>query len=104
MTKTLHINVTDKVATYRERDGVIVCGNNDYVIEFTFDDEWDGYNSKTARFIWNNNREDVTFTGTTCPVPVIENATECVIGVYVEGVCSTTSVVVDCLKSIRCGS
>ena len=32
--KTLHISILDKVATYRQRDGEIVCGNSDYQIEF----------------------------------------------------------------------
>ena len=41
--KTLRINVKDKIATYLQRDGVIVCGNKGYTIAFTFDEEWDEY-------------------------------------------------------------
>ena len=36
----LNINVVNKVATYQQRNGDIVCGNSDYTIKFTFDAEW----------------------------------------------------------------
>ena len=52
--KILHISVLDKKATYLNRDGDIVCGNSDYVIEFAFDAEWDAHEEKIARFIWND--------------------------------------------------
>lgn len=102
MAKTLHITVKDKVATYRERDGFIVCGNSDYVIEFTLDSEWDGYNTKTARFIYNGSYEDVVFTGNTVEVPIVRNTDTVAVGVFSGDLKTTTSAIIGCYKSILC--
>jgi hypothetical protein len=84
----LHIRVEGKTATYAQRDGAIVCGNSDYQIYFTFDDDWAGYANKTARFIWGGRYFDVDFeyTGNTVaiPVPVIDDANDVIVGLYVE--------------------
>lgn len=100
--KTLHIAVVDKIATYQQRDGEIVCGNNDYVIEFAFDSEWDGYTEKVARFIINDHYENVNFTGNTCPVPIITNTTIISVGVYAGNLSTTTPAFIKCKKSILC--
>ena len=102
--KTLRINVKDKIATYFQRDGVIVCGNKDYTIAFTFDEEWDEYTTKTARFVWNGKYYDKEFTGDECPVPVINDATEVTVGVYAGDLKTTTPAEIPCLISILCGN
>ena len=102
--RILHISVLDKKATYLSRDGDIVCGNSDYVIEFAFDAEWDAHEEKVARFIWNGHYKDVTFTGTTCPVPIITNAAEVEVGVYAGELSTTTPAIISCQKSILCHS
>lgn len=101
--KKLHITVKDKIATYKKRDGVIVCGNSDYQIVFTFDEEWNSKTTKTARFVWNGEHHDFTFTGTTCTVPVISDATSVAVGVYADEL-STTPTIIPCKRSILCGS
>jgi hypothetical protein len=108
--KTLHVIVSNRRATYPPRDGCIVCGNADYEIEFAFDEEWDAYETKTARFIWNGKYVDKPFTGTVCPVPVLKNTTTLEVGVFVEKLGSTaperlltsTTAIINCKKSIRC--
>ena len=102
--RVLHISVLDKKATYQNRDGDIVCGNSDYVIEFAFDAEWAAHNEKIARFIWNGAYKDVTFTGTTCPVPIITGASEVEVGVYAGELRTTTPAIIGCQKSILCQS
>lgn len=102
--RPLHINVLDKKATYVSRDGDIVCGNSDYVIEFAFDAEWAAHDEKIARFIWDGHYKDVTFTGTTCPVPIITNTTVVEIGVYAGELSTTTPAMIGCQKSILCTS
>jgi hypothetical protein len=67
--KNLRITVVDKIATYQKRDGFIVCGNSDYQLVFTFDEEWDAFPEKKARFDYSGMSTDVPFTGNTCPVP-----------------------------------
>lgn len=106
--KTLHISVSDKIATYCQRDGDIVCGNSDYQIEFAFDSEWESYSNKTARFVvyrsGNNKRayEDVDFTGTICPVPIFTNVQRVEVGVYAGELCTTTPAAIACKLSILC--
>ena len=100
--KTLNVNVSDKVATYRQRDGVIVCGNSDYQIKFVFDSDWDDNPQKTARFIWNGQYVDVDFEGDVCLVPIIHNTTSVSIGVYSGELSTTTPAVIECKKSILC--
>ena len=100
----LHIVVNNKIATYQKRDGEIVCGNNDYQIVFTFDDEWNAHATKTARFIWNGSYTDVVFTGTVCPVPIISNAKVCEVGVYAGNLATTTPAEIRCVKSILCSN
>lgn len=102
--KTLHVIISNKVATYLQRDGYIVCGNSDNQIEFTFDAEWDAYERKTARFIWNGKCKDVEFEGTLCPVPIVANTEELKVGVYVENLSTTTSAVIPCRLSVLCHS
>ena len=98
----LHIDVVNKIATYRKRDGYIVCGNSGYQIQFAFDSEWNAYSKKTARFIWNGEYTDVDFTGNTCAVPVLHNITELTVGVYAGDLSTTTPAVIDCYRSILC--
>ena len=100
--KTIHINVFDKVATSRQRDGMIVCGNGNYQVQFTFDNEWDAHDQKTARFIWNGQYIDVPFTGEVCQVPVISNTLSVSVGVYTEDLSTTTPAIIECKKSILC--
>ena len=81
----------------------IVCGNTDYQIAFTFDSEWDAYETKTARFIWNGQYADVVFTGNVCDVPKITNATLCMVGVFAGDLHTTTPAYIKCDRSILCG-
>lgn len=101
--KTLHVIITNKIAEYVRRDGDIVCGNSDYEIEFSFDSEWDAYESKVARFIWGGKFYDVAFTGNICEVPIIRNTETLSVGVYAGDLSTTTSAIIGCKRSILCG-
>lgn len=103
MKKTLHIAVADTRATYQKRDGNIVCGNKEkYQIAFTFDSEWDAYETKTARFTWRGQVQDVIFTGDTCDVPSIYGTDRVLVGVYAGDLITTTPAVIECELSILC--
>lgn len=68
----IKINVKNKVAA-RQDDVPIVCGNSDYVIQFTFDADWEPYETKTARFVTDTGYTDVVFSGnlrTTTPAVI----------------------------------
>ena len=101
--KILHIDVRGKIATYRSRDGEIVCGNTDYKVQFSLDEEWEGL-EKTARFIWNGQYFDTPLLDDdSCVVPVISNAEAVVVGLYAENLHTTTSAIIYCKRSILCG-
>lgn len=107
---TKHITVTNRVATYTQRDGNIICNNSGYKIVFSFDSEWNDKPTKYARFIWNGMYNDVKLTGNECSVPIIQGAERVQVGV-----CSgdpvhltendfwtTTPAVIPCKGSVLC--
>lgn len=100
--KILHITVNDKIATYSQREGYIVCGNSDYMIEFTFDAEWEEHLFKTARFITPLGVQDVLFEGNAVEVPVLRDTFLVTVGVYAGDLQTTTPANIPCRKSILC--
>ena len=99
----IHINVKNKVATCSLRDPIVVCNNTDYTVKFTFDSEWDGVTSKVARFIWNGKYSDVNIVDNECVMPIVNNTTECTIGVYGGDVSTSTPAKIPCRLSVLCG-
>lgn len=99
--RDLHISVDDKIATYVNRDGKIVCGNSDYQLVIIFDKDWDKITTRTARFIWNGQYKDVTFTGDKVPVPTLSNTKQLTVGIYADNIC-TTAVTIPCVLSVLC--
>lgn len=99
------IDVVEKVARVIGTP-IIVCGNSDYTVRFTFDSEWLDKVSKTARFVWVKNGEthfeEVVFTGSTAKVPLLSGITCVQIGVYAGDLQTTTPARVPCMQSILC--
>lgn len=108
--KPIEITINNKIATVTTENAVIVCGNGDYIINFTFSEEWSEAEKKTARFIFGNNYYiDVNFTGNSCAAPIIFNTREALIGVYAGDpetaeLKTSTPARVDCSKGVQCGS
>lgn len=103
----IKIDITNKVAS-QIGTAVIVCGNDDYKITFTFDNEWGAYQEKTARFRFINaegKKEyiDVLFSGSTCAVPILSNIDTVSVGVYAGDLQTTTGADIKCQRSILCG-
>lgn len=103
----IKINIVDKYAM-TEGAPVIVCGNDGYFVQFTFDEEWDGLDVKTARFVYVREgaikHTDVVFTGDTVPVPVLANTKEVRVGVFAGDLRTSTPARIPCARSIRCGT
>lgn len=101
----IKINITGKTATAPDNP-IIVCGNSDYTILFSFDSEWDGQEVKTARFNYEkdgkNEHQETVFTGNECSVPVLTGIKNVEIGVYAGDLLSTTPCTVKCRESILC--
>ncbi len=85
------IKIKNKIA-YNPKEE-IVCGNNDYQIKFEFDEEWNAYPQKTARFKYNGTSKDVPFSGDTVQVPKIIKAQELLAGVFTEDLASTDAAI-----------
>lgn len=100
----IEIKVAEKVARLKDKTAVGVCGNSDYVIRFSFDAEWDAYETKTARFKWNGTYMDVVFTGNECAMPIIYNSHMVEIGVYADSLHTTTAANLFMKKSVLCDS
>ena len=103
--KNLLIEVRDKIATYKGEEE-IVCGNSDYTITFSLDEEWADKDLKTARFVWKENgavkyKEEV-FSGDTVNVPVFYNISFVYVGLYAGDLVTTTPARIGCKKSISC--
>lgn len=82
----------------------LVCGNSDYVIEFTFDEEWSEYQTKTARFIFDDRSyTDVVFDGNQCRVPILKDTHDVIVGVYAGNLRTTTPAYLHAQRSILCG-
>ena len=104
-----HIDVIDKIATYDNAQGGIVCNNGNYELEFTFDEEWNAYENKRVRFtVYHGGiykHIDVEFSGNICPVPPLSNVRNVDVGVFVDGAISTTTnATIECYKSALCGT
>lgn len=100
----ISISVRDKIAR-RINDQVYVCGNNDFVIDFDFDAQWNQHEYKTARFISDDGTYvDQVFSGSQCPVPVLSDTHSFKVGVFAGNLHTTTSAYVPAKKSILCAS
>lgn len=98
---TIKVRVSGKIAENLTPEVKIVCGNEDYQVEFDFDEPWQGTNFKTGLFIYNGKLVAQPFDGAVCPMPIIENTTLLAIGVKTSDgeLYTTTPAYADCLKS-----
>lgn len=101
--KTFEISVKDKIAVLTNRE-MYVCGNSDFVVDFSFDAEWDAYDTKTARFAYKGTYQDQVFQGTECPVPIIHDTQIIMVGVFAGNLHTTTAACISARRSILSGS
>jgi len=102
MKRTINVVIRDKIAAASDQV-IYVCGNSDFIINFDFDEEWNEFTAKTARFIHNGGFTDVVFEGNQCAVPIISNTHNIKIGVYAGDLRTTTPAYISAKKSILCG-
>jgi len=105
--KDIKITVADKKATVQGTP-IIVCGNSDYTVTFSFDAEWSLTGPKTARFVYIKNgekqHEDKVFSGSTVAVPVLSDVAFVQVGVFEGDLATTTPARILCSPSILCGT
>jgi len=100
--KNINITIRDKIALAVDQTEYI-CGNSDFIVNFDFDEEWNEFTTKTARFTYNGKFIDVVFQGNQCQVPIIYDTCKVCVGVYAGNLRTTTHAVVVARKSILCG-
>ena len=103
----IKITVAGKIATNKTPGVAIVCGNSDYTVTFSFDNEWAALAKRTARFVYYKNGQrlyqETAFTGNTVAVPVLSGIDYVLVGVYAGNLTTTTPAKVLCDRSILCG-
>lgn len=97
-----YINITVREKSARADDRArIVCGNSDYAVRFDFDEEWEAYDLKTARFITEGGFfTDVQFNGSDCAVPVLTGTRTLLVGVFAGDVRTTTPAYIPAIPCI----
>lgn len=100
MSKEILIKIRDKIAD--RISGEYVCGNSDFVAVFDFDEEWNAYETKTARFYYGDNYIDKPFNGDRCEIPILSNIHSFEVGVFAGNLKTSTSEYVPARKSILC--
>lgn len=107
MDRNIKVTIEDRVAT-TEGDPSFICGNSTYTVTFSFDDEWEGFEVKTALFKWltadGMKKHEQPFTGDTVEAPVFFDTREVEVGVYAGDLTTTTGAPVRCKPSVRCGA
>ena len=102
MNRIIHIDIRNKIAKAKIAEEYYICGNKDFKVVFDFDDDWEGYERKTARFSYEGKYEDVVFEGNECFIPYIIGTRHLDIGVFVDDA-SSTPVRIRAKESIVCG-
>ena len=106
----IYIVIKDRVAEVlsdRGRKPLLVCGNLDNRIIFTFDEEWKDKGKKIARFVYRTCNGhgstvccDVPIMGNSVTVPFFQNISELWVGVIAEGEMVTSATRITCIPSI----
>ena len=99
----IEVSVRGKVARVTN-EAEYICGNSDFVVKFSFDPEWDEFETKTARFIHNGKHTDVVFTGDTVSVPVIYDTNIVFVGVFAGNLHTSTPARIHAKRSILCSN
>lgn len=94
----IKIEVKDKVALCRKR--YLISSNENYTVNFEFDEEWKEHEAKTARFMFDFQYVDVAFIGNSVAVPRVIPCETLSIGVFSDSVASTAARV-GCVLSVR---
>ena len=95
----INVEIKNKKAV-RTDDTAYTCDNSKYTVVFSFDEEWDEFEVKTARFVYGDKYQDVVFTGNECEMPIISDTKLISVGVYAGNLQTTTPALIVANKSI----
>ena len=99
----INITVSNRLAQAGTETVIVNC-NSDYIITFTFDSEWTAFTEKTAVFRYRRNgtvvAEHVPFRGCICPMPVITDTDEVLVGVYAGAIQTAAPARILCARAV----
>ena len=99
----IHISIHDRIAG-AEHGICAVQDNADYLVEFSFDAEWESLNAKRAVFVWQEGdgtvAEFVSIAGNIALMPKISGSPYVLIGVTAGDGISSTAVKIPCIPSV----
>ena len=99
MNKVIEITIHNKVARIASSP-IIVGKNKDYIVRFDFDEDWNKYDTKTARFSQDGEYQDIIFAGNECSMPALDGGKVVEVGVYAGDISTTTPAYLKVQKSI----
>ena len=99
MNKVIEITIRNKVARIASSP-IIVGKNKDYIVRFDFDEDWDKYDTKTARFSQDGEYQDIIFAGNECSMPALDGGKVVEVGVYAGDISTTMPAYLKVQKSI----
>ena len=99
MNKVIEITIRNKVARIASSP-IIVGKNKDYIVRFDFDEDWDKYDTKTARFSQDGEYQDIIFAGNECSMPALDGGKVVEVGVYAGNISTTAPASLKVHKSI----
>ena len=99
MNKVIEITIRNKVARIASSP-IIVGKNKDYIVRFDFDEDWDKYDTKTARFSQDGEYQDIIFAGNECSMPALDGGKVVEVGVYAGDISTTSPAYLTVQKSI----
>lgn len=107
MRMTITIQVRGRIASVRDAPE-IVCGNNDYVLQFDWDSEWDAFESATCCIVCftadGEARSEITVSEGTVALPALHNVSAIEVGLTAGDVRTTTPARISCLPCITDGN
>lgn len=95
----IEVSIKNKKAV-RTNDAAYTCDNSDFTVVFSFDEEWNAFPTKTARFAYDDKFQDVVFSGNKCPMPKISNTKLISVGVFAGDLHTSTPAMIVANKSI----
>ena len=94
---SIPIQIAGKVALCPKR--YLISSNSDYVLQFTFDSEWDAAPVKTARVLFDDQCVDLAFSGNSVALPKIPACKSLCVGVFSDSL-ATTAAELGCIVSV----
>lgn len=75
------INITEEnnILTFDSTPLDIVCGNTNYLVRFSFSEEWQGFERKLAVFVVDGVKTTVEFEENECLIPALPNSNCCLV-------------------------